>query len=233
MTDLDGLKAEWATRDMALAAAIRNNGNLLRTLHIDRQLDTLRRANAWRNGGFVARIIISLGVMALLGAFIGRHFGEWRFVVPAALLHLWTIVDMVVAIRQHRALRAIDFGRPPAEVQQDLATLRIQRAQSLTWRLLTGQILWWIPFAIVLFKGLLGVDLYAASPFIRTFMAINVVAGLVFIPLALFAGRRIGPMLAGSSFSRTLIDYVNGRYLVAALAAAEQIKEFGNFVPES
>jgi hypothetical protein len=226
MIDLDDLKAEWVKRDLALAAAIQNNGNLLRTIQLERHLDQYRRANAWRNVGFVVRITLSIGFLALFGAFMGRNFGAWRFFIPAALLHLWTIVDMVVAIREHLALRAIDLGGPPAEVQKCLAKLRLQRARSMKWRLLTGQILWWIPFAIVLFKGLLGVDLYNASPFMSIFMAINVMAGLVLIPLVLFVGHRIRPKLAGSSFSRMVIDAITGHDLAAARATAQRIEDF-------
>ena len=39
MIDLDDLKAEWAKRDTALAAAIQSNGTLLHAIRVERQLD--------------------------------------------------------------------------------------------------------------------------------------------------------------------------------------------------
>jgi len=106
------------------------------------------------------------------------------------------------------------------------ARLRLERARTVQWALLTGQLVWWIPLAIVAFKGLLGVDLYTVSAFMPTFMAINLAVGVVFIPVALLSARVIGPLLADTRFSRSLIDAITGRDLAEAQAMAKRIGSF-------
>jgi hypothetical protein len=142
------------------------------------------------------------------------------------LLDAWTIVMGIVTIREREALRAVDFGRPPTEIQQRLAALRFERARTFQWAFLTGQVVWWIPLAIVLFRGVLGIDLYTVSDFMPKFMLLNVLGGLAFIPLALLAGRFVRPWLGGSSFSRWVIDALTGRDMAEARALARRIARF-------
>ena len=222
MTDLESLRADWAERDRRLTDALRLNLDLQRWSAVDSGKAALRRAGAFRGLDLAIWIVFLAG----FGAFLASHFGQWRFFVPALALQLWTLAMGVVTLREREALLAIDFSRPPTELQPDLARLRIARARSLRWALLTGQVVWWIPFAIVVFKGLLGVDLYAVSSFMPKFMAINLAAGLAFIPAALLAGRLIGPRLAGAPLSHKVLDSLLGRDLAEARALADRVAHF-------
>ena len=220
--DLDDLKADWARRDQMLIDSIGLNARLVREALTEQHWERLRRRGAMSGAGLLAWIALLIG----LGAFLVGHFGDWKFFGPALLLDAWTIVMGVVTIREREALRAVDFSRPPTEIQQRLAALRIERARTFQWAFLTGQVVWWIPLAIVLFKGVLGVDLYTVSAFMPKFMLLNVLAGLAFIPLALLAGRFIRPWLGGSSFSRVVIDALTGRDMAEARALARRIARF-------
>jgi len=222
MTELETLRADWAERDRRLTDALRLNVDLQRWSAIDGGKAALRRAGAFRG----LDLAIWIAFLAAFGAFLAAHFGQWRFFVPALALQVWTLIMGVVTLREREALLAVDFSRPPTELQPHLAKLRIARARSLRWALLTGQVVWWIPFAIVVFKGLLGVDLYSVSTFMPTFMAINLAAGLAFIPAALLAGRAIGPRLAGSPLSHRVLDSLLGHDLAEARALAERIARF-------
>ncbi len=220
--DLDDLKADWARRDQMLIDSINLNAALVREALTEQQWERLRRRGALSGIGLLAWIALLVG----FGAFLFDHFGDWKFFGPALLLDAWTIVMGIVTIREREALRAVDFGLPPTEIQQRLATLRIERARTFQWAFLTGQVVWWIPFVIVLFKGLLGVDLFTVSDFMPKFMAMNVLGGLIFIPLALVAARFVRPLLAGSSFSRFAIDALTGRDMAEARALAERVARF-------
>jgi hypothetical protein len=222
MTELEDIRADWAMRDQSLAAAVRVQTNLLRETLTEQRVERVRRYGAMRG----VDLVIWIACLAAFGAFLARHFGEWKFFVPAAALQVWTIVNGVVTIREREALRAVNFGLPPTDVQRELARLRLERARSLRWALLTGQVVWWIPLAIVAFKGLLGVDLYTVSAFMPKFMAINLGLGLAFIPAALLAGRFVGPLIADTHFSRGVIDAITGRDLAEARAIAERINSF-------
>jgi hypothetical protein len=107
----------------------------------------------------------------------------------------------------------------------------MQRARTFLWAFLTGQILWWVPFVIVLFKGLLGVDLYRASPFMPTFIAWNLVFGVAFIPAALLIGRWVRPWVAGTRLSNTVLDMLTGADLAEARAALGRIARFQQEMP--
>jgi len=220
--DLDDLRADWARRDRMLVEALNLNADLARETLTDQYWQRLRRRGAMSGGGLWVWIAFLLG----FGAFLVDHFGDWKFFVPALLLDAWTIVMGIVTLAEREALRAVDFGRPPMEIQQRLAALRMQRARTFQWAFLTGQVVWWIPFAIVLFKGVLNVDLYAVSDFMPKFMAINVLGGLIFIPLALAGARLARPWLAKYTFWRGLIDAVTGRDLAEARAMADRVARF-------
>jgi hypothetical protein len=222
MTELDDIRADWSMRDQSLAAAVRVQTNLLRETLIDRRLESVRRLGAMRG----VDLVLYMAFAAAFGVFLVRNIGEWKFVIPAAALELWTIVNAVVKIREREALRAVDFSLPPTDVQQQLARLRIERARTLQWALLTGQIVWWMPAAIVAIKGLFGVDLYTVSAFMPTFMAINLGLGLAFIPAALLAGRFVGPMIADTRVSRGFMDAITGRDLAEARAIAQRMNAF-------
>jgi hypothetical protein len=223
MIELEDLRAEWAERDRSLAESVRVHSRLLHDAEIKSRLEAVRRHNAMRGPGLWVWIACLVG----LGMFLAHHFGDWKFFAPAAALDVWTIVTGVVTLRERIALDNVDFTRPPGEAQRELARLRISRARTLKWALLTGQVVWWIPFAIVVFEGLFGVDLYSVSSFMPTFMAINIVLGLAFIPFALVAGRFIGPALVGHRVSNWVLDVMSGRDLSEAMALAPRLEAFG------
>lgn len=220
--DLDDLKAGWAERDRLLANAIGLNAALMRETVTARGQDRIRRAGQMRGIG----LLVWIAFVAGFGMFLAAHFGDWKFFAPALVLDIWTIAMGVITLRERGALTALDFGEAPLELQQTLAHLRMQRARTVKWAFLTGQLVWWIPFAIVLFKGLLGVDLYTVSAFMPKFLAWNLVGGLVFIPVALLAGKYLGPMIAGSSFSNTVLDAISGRDMAEARAMLGRVRRF-------
>jgi len=220
--DLDDLKAEWARRDQLLMETLRLNASLSREALEVQRLEKIRRAGAM--GGFEMAIWIAF--LIGFGAFTAHHFGDWKFFLPGLALQVWTIVMGVLTLREREALRAVDFSLPLVEIQSRLAGLRMQRARTLQWALLTGQVLWWVPFVIVLFKGLLGVDLYRVSPFMPTFIAWNLAIGLAVIPMALLVGRLVRPWLAGTAFSNTVLNMVTGADMAEAQAILGRIARF-------
>ena len=225
--DLDDLKTEWARRDRQLVDALRLNARLAQDTLAMQHQDRIRRAGAMGWFGMAFWILFLIG----FGAFTAHHVGEWKFFLPGAALQIWTIVMGVLTIREREALREVDFGLPPVEIQARLARLRLQRARTFLWAFLTGQILWWVPFVIVLFKGLLGVDLYRASPFMPGFIAWNLVAGVAFIPAALLIGRWLRPRVAGTRLSNTVLNMLTGADLAEARAALGRIARFQQEMP--
>jgi hypothetical protein len=76
---------------------------------------------------------------AILGRFIYQHRAEPRFMLPAMVLDVWVIAGLA---------------------QRRLESRWVLRLRVIRWALLTGEIVWWIPFLIVAFKGFWDLDAY-------------------------------------------------------------------------
>jgi hypothetical protein len=210
--NIDDLRNEWTARDANLQAMLRLNTKLLRGSWRDQHRPDLKET---RYG--VVEVLTAVPVLLVLGSFAVDHFGEWRFFVPAVALHLWTLVMLVVGIVQRVALRKVDFGRQVVELQRELATLRRQRMTAFKWALLTGQVVWWIPFMIVLFAG---------SDFMPVFIAINLLASLAFIPVAIWLAARYGKKIESVGVLHRIADSLAGSDMKQADAFIERLARF-------
>jgi hypothetical protein len=110
-------------------------------------------------------------------------------------------------------------------LQAQVETLRIARIRSFNRAFLTGQIVWWIPFVVVVFAAVFGVDLYL-SPQFRAFAAWNIAGGLAVIPLAIWLSRRYGERFSRSSIVRHIADSITGRDIAAAREYLEKLRRF-------
>lgn len=219
---LDDLRTEWRTRDEVLQAKLSQQTVLLRDAMAERHLERLRRRGAMSPFALAIWIAFLIG----FGAFTASNWGRWEFFIPGLLLQIWTVAMGALTFIEHDRLRAVDFSAPVLDIQKRLAALQAERARAFQWAFLTGQVLWWIPFVIVLFRGLFGVDLYRVSAFMPQFMAVNVAVGLAAIPVLLWLARAIGPRLANTRAGRSLLDGVTGRDLAEARAFAARLARF-------
>jgi hypothetical protein len=219
--NIDDLRNEWAARNAKLEAMLRLNTQMLRDSWREKH-----RGDLEERGYGVMEVLVLVPVLFLLGNFAGNHFGEWRFFLPAVALYLWTLVMLVVGIVQRAALRKVDYARPVVELQRELAMLRRQRITTFKWAFLTGQVVWWIPLMIVLFKGAFGVDLFAVSDFMPRFIAFNLLGGLAFIPLAIWLAGRYGGRLEKVGGLRRIVDSLAGSDMKQANAFLERLARF-------
>jgi hypothetical protein len=221
--NIEDLRDEWTLRNAKLEQMLQLNTRMLRESWLERH-----RADVGGTGHGVVEVLVSVPVLFLLGNFAADHVGQWRFFLPAVALHVWTVVMLATGIFQRAALRKVDYGRPVLELQRELLMLRRQRITTFKWAFLTGQVLWWIPLMIVLFKAVFGVDLFELSDFMRSFIAINLLAGLAFIPLALWLTRRYGQRLERVGALRRIVDSLAGSDMRRANAFLERLARFEN-----
>jgi hypothetical protein len=220
--DLDDLKAEWAKRDEALQRSLQAQTKLSRALLVETQIQKLRG----HNGMNIFELIIYIAFVVFFGATAASSWGHWTVFVPTVLLDIWTIAMGALTFAERARLREVDFSAPVLDIQKRLAALQSERARVFQWAFLTGQILWWTPFVLVLFWALLRVDLLAASEPVRAFVAINIAVGVVLIPVLLWVANLVGPKLARSSTGRSVLDSVTGRDLSEARAIAGRLARF-------
>ena len=220
--DLDDLKTEWAKRDQALQQSLKQQTTLMRDMLVEKQLGKLRRHQIVGVIEFLFYLVFIIG----FGAFLASTWGRWEFFIPALFLDIWTIAMGALTLAERTRLQEVDFTAPVLEIQKRLAALQAERARAFQWAFLTGQVLWWIPFVIVLFWGFLHIDLYRVSAFMPVFIMSNIVVGLALIPVLWWVSRRLGPWLAQSTIGRSVLDGVTGRDLAEARAIAQRQARF-------
>jgi hypothetical protein len=220
--ELNALKEKWAEYDRKLDVSIRLNRQLLMAANMNRLRSPLRRfAFSVGLGG-----LIGLIGPVILGQFIYQHWAEPRFALPAVVLHAWVIASVAASIRQMVMALRIDYDKPIAVIQKQLESLRVLRIRVTQWALLTGQVVWWIPFLIVALKGLWDLDAYKL--FGTAFLLTNLAVGLAIIPLAIWASKKFGDRMGRSPIIQRLMRELAGYNLNAATARLATLSEFEN-----
>lgn len=225
--ELDALKEKWAEHDRKLDVSIRLNRQLLMAANMNRVRSPLRRLAFFVGLG----ALIGLIGPVILGQFMYQHWAEPRFVLPAVVLHVWVIANLAASIRQIAMALQIDYDKPIAVIQKQLESLRVLRIRITQWALLTGQVVWWIPFLIVALKGFWDVDAYKV--FGTAFLLANLAVGLAIIPLAIWVSRKFGDRMGRSPVMQRLMRELAGYNLNAATGFLATLSEFENETRDS
>jgi hypothetical protein len=225
--ELEALLEKWAEHDRKLDAGIRLNRQLLTAAKMNRVRSPLRRFAVAVGLGAV----IGLMGAVILGQFLYRHWAEPRFSLPAVVMHVWVIASVAASIRQMVMALRIDYDKPITAIQKQLESLRVLRIRVTQWALLTGQVVWWVPFLIVSLKAFWDVDAYKV--FGLVYLLTNVAAGLAIIPLAIWASRAFAGRMSGSPVVQRLMRELAGYNLNAAAARLAALSEFESETPVS
>jgi hypothetical protein len=218
---LEELRREWNEHGRRLEESLRMTSHLLRDEWAERQRERIRKTRSL--GPF--NMAVWIATLALLGLFLARHVHDPSLFVTALAIDLWVVATGVAGLRQQHALANLDFGLPLVELQSRIEALRIARIRTFNVAFLTGQIVWWIPFAVVVFAALFGVNLYRFEEF-RAFAAWNLAFGVAVIPAAVWVSRRYGERLSRTSVVRRVADSIAGRDIAAARDYLEKLRRF-------
>lgn len=218
--DLDILKEKWAEQDRKLDSIIRLNRRLLMAANMNRMQSPLRRFSLFTGMG----AFLGLITLMILGRFIYTHLAEPRFALPAVCLHVWVIAYVAASIRQMAMALQIDYNKPIALIQKQIEALRALRLRVIRWALLTGQLVWWIPFLVVVLKGLWDVDAYKMLS-VR-FLVTNVAMGLALIPSAIWVSRKFADRMDRSPAVQRFMRELAGYNITAASDFLATLSEF-------
>lgn len=219
MIDLDELRVKWGQQDGKLDEVIRINMRLLNAERLNRVRPGMQRLAVW----LTIEAAIQAGCLVAIGSFLGDHFNEPRFAVPAAVLHVFAIGIFIGLVRQVLAARQIDFNDPISTIQKHLQELRMLRIR-YTQAILLCSALIWTPLLIVGLKALLGADAY--SMFGAAYLWSNVAFGAALIPLGIWISRRFADSPHSSRVMRALTRDILGRNFANAENLARSIGEF-------
>jgi hypothetical protein len=154
---LDDLQQQWAAQGARIDELIRLNRQLL----AQRALQPVRTSLFWSRAGDVSEMLQALLCLLCTGAFIGAHFFEVRFLVPALALHLWFIAALVLAIVRFVRKGRINYEAPVLELQRQLAGAQSFSLAALRWMFVSGVMVWGAPIWIVTARAWFGWDVYA------------------------------------------------------------------------
>jgi hypothetical protein len=220
--ELDDLKTLWKEADQRLGAmesALRLSRRLASADSLDRMRSKLRFVHLalWYE--------IAFGVLACLmvGSYLFDHLGEIRFALPAAGLHLGAILVLGSAIRQLVALGQIDYAGPVVQIQRRLTELRVLRARTNRWVLLSSPLLWAL-LIIVVPHGLIGLDVYRA--FGWPWVGGNLAFGIAILAAIAWLYRRFPAAAQSSKILRWMGDDITGRKVATVSGFLEDLSAF-------
>ena len=217
--EFEDLERRWKEQDAKLDAGLRLNARVLRESVLGKTERTLR----WTGRGLILEALLGFVPVIWLGSFIADHLVAPRLWLPAAFLDAFAIAAFSVSIRHAVVLRSIDWSAPILAIQSQLAALRRARARATLWTLAVSPLLW-APLVVVAFEGFLGVDISGALA--GTWLAWNVVFGLVVLTLAIWVARRHGQRLARVPVLRVISRELGGRRVAEAQGFLESLRAY-------
>lgn len=214
----DPLRQRWQTAHAHATAHLTLDRDALRQRLQDRAQGAFARHRRRLLAGLAFEAVLAAGLAAFLVAHAGQPVWLLLGGAFAVLLGLHAWIDL----GQWRALGRLDLAAPVTAVNAALDRLQARRVR-LEAGILLASVLLWYPLVLVLFKGLLGVDLLQhAHP---ALLAVNVGIGLVFIPLALLLARLLLPRSDGPGLRRFLADVAGASWS----RARERIDDIDGF----
>lgn len=217
--NLDLLKAEWDARDARLEQALSLNTNMLRLSLVEQHRRDIAK---W---GWVDKyeLIAGVPIFIYLLWFMSHFYMDLKFALPCLSMLIWIIVIPILNHQQRHALQDLDFSLPVMSLQKRLSEIKAARLRLFKWAFLLGQIVWFIPFLLVLFQGLFGVDLYVKT---QNFIAPNLVFGVIFIPLAIGISKLLSGRLEGSVRFQAFTDMLAGKDFQNTRSFLKKLQQF-------
>jgi hypothetical protein len=214
------MQEQWMAQEQRIDKLVRVNRELLR----ERTARPLRRSMARLSLFSALEAAFTSAGLLWTGSFLFANWAEPRFLLPGLALHLWLVAALGAGVYEIVLARSLDYAAPLAELQRRVAELRAFRVRSMRLALLTGQVVWWIPFGIVTLWGVFRVDLYRLVPLEHLLLQIGV--GLALIALLPWAAKVLLRSGAASGALAWTSRLLAGTDLAAAERALDDLARF-------
>jgi hypothetical protein len=216
--ELDDFKSAWQEMDRRLAG----QAVLTRQLWLMHGADKARRHLRPLWVGQLIQLFAGIVLVLMAVAFWSRHRDSTHLLVYGIALHVYGLMFIISAARNFFLLGHIDYAAPVVAIQRQLAALRAWRIKVEFPVFATVGCFMWIPMMLILFKVLLGADIWIAAPLV---VWLNIAAGFVclLIVLAVLAvARRPG----FERFAAVVARHGGGRSVEEAERAMVEIARF-------
>lgn len=215
--NLDDLQTQWEEYGRRLDVVLRMNHVRLNAESMAGARSALRRQRGWA----VVGIVLNAAGAVLVGLFIVSCDGGLRFTLPALAVGVYCSVNLLLHGRQAQLLSSLDYAGPVVAIQRRIDAVIRVRVRLARW-LSMSMILMWAPISIVVFRALLGWDLYSVAP---GWLVWNIAIGLCCIPLFSWAANKASRNEMSSS-TRRFIWRIAGGNLNAARTFLNMLSEF-------
>ncbi len=101
--------------------------------------------------------------------------------------------------------------------------MRLQRLRAARG-IFAFALLAWVPLAIVGLRAVFGIDVSASLD--RTWLLVNVAAGVAFVPLAIWICRLLEQRAGSNAAWQYVLRTISGSNLTAAFAAIRSVEDF-------
>jgi len=217
--NLQEMKEIWEQYDARIERALTINTELFKEQKLSKARWALRRFAIFP----ILDLMFALAAIWLVGAFVGDHWPDLRFVLPGSTLLLAAIILLIVNIYQLNLISMIDFGASVADNQRKLELLKVSRIRTIKWVLLLAPLLGFATLVVGV-KGLLDFDI--VEHFSSAWLVANVAFGLAFVPFGIWTSRWLAGRFGQSTLLRSLCDNVSGRSLQTATRFLNELAEF-------
>jgi hypothetical protein len=215
--------------DAAFERWARRNEELGRIVVVDRAALHAVTANAAR--GPLRRFALGLWMELLLAIVPVLWLGNFAAGVreapivfsSAVVLDVFAILLLVNVAMQLVTLNSIDYAGPVVRVQAALERLRLLRLRGARG-IFAFAVFAWLPLCVVGFAAVFGVG--AVRMLDATWMVVNLLVGIAFIPLAIWLCRLAEAHAGSSRAVRVVVGTISGSSLNAAFAALERVETF-------
>lgn len=217
---LDDLKQAWAAHGTALERNLAIDERLLR--------EVLLRKVRFRLAPYALcrALEVALGVAVLLAVVpvLVAHLTEPRYLVVAGALVVFTVGLTALSAYLLLSSLRLDYGGPVTALQSDVQRVKLVEYHAFKWALLGG-VLFWLPFLLLAFEALTGVDGLARVHL--PFLVSNLVFGLLVLAAGQLWSRRYVERADAAPWARRVAESLSGR---ALNSVTEQLAELARFV---
>jgi hypothetical protein len=215
--------------DAAFERWARRNEELGRIVVVDRGAVQALTVNPARTPlgrfavGLWIELLLAIVPVVWLGNFAAGALRAPIVFSSAVVLDVFAILLLVNVGMQLVTLHSIDYAGPVVMVQAALERLRLLRLRAARG-IFAFAVFAWLPLCVVAFAALFG---NGAVPMLDVkWMAVNLLVGVAFIPLAIWLCRLAETHAGSSRAVRVVVATISGSSLNAAFAALERVQTF-------
>jgi hypothetical protein len=217
----DELKEFWTAHGTMLERSLAIDQRLLREALLRKVRHALAPYVLWR----ALELALGIALLVIVLSVLAAHASEQRYLIVGGTLAV--LVGAITARCAHLLVNALrlDYGGPVVRLQREVEQLRLAELRTLQWALLGG-VAAWLPAGLILSEALSGVPALARVD--PTWLAANLVLGLLFLALGRWWSRRHLERTDLGPHARRWVDFLSGRTLrsvdehLAELARFEQ-----------